>query len=105
MSKHTPTPWVVNEVTDSIHGTEEGKPYSIVVADCPGYQDKRKANAAFIARACNAYDDLIEMVDNLSASLENVVLTLGREMSPEDKLQRMKLAKQGQEMITRTAAE
>lgn len=75
MSEHTPVPW---------EGFPPQDPTMIkTVFGYPGMDDserspitflgsgvKRKANAEFIIRACNAHDDLLGALKQLSAALD-----------------------------------
>ena len=68
----TPTPWRVEEGTDLIWGacTDDpstyGMGYSIVEGKIPGFKPykpsmkEREANAAFIVKAVNAHDALVD---------------------------------------------
>jgi hypothetical protein len=65
MAKHTPTPWQV-QTTGNCPGLvveTDGPDNPVTVADCIGDDlvspDECRANAEFIALACNAHDDLL----------------------------------------------
>ena len=54
--EHTPTPWKISTITADEVSSEKG-----VVCECFGVtQEEEFANAAFIVRACNAHDELVE---------------------------------------------
>ena len=69
MSQHTPTPWTVDEALARDNRVISGPNGEVVVEvaatlDHDSTSDllvdhERDANAAFIVRACNAYDDLL----------------------------------------------
>lgn len=89
MAKHTPTPWRVEENTDLIWGccnaddtSSYGMGYPIIsgFASFGGWADGRpdynekEANAAFIVRAVNAHDDLVDalrLAERELAAVEN----------------------------------
>jgi hypothetical protein len=70
-SRHTPTPWSLNEQT------VKSPPYELTVAFCGGAagcsgtdgriitRQEAEANAALIVRAVNAHDDLVAALRNL----------------------------------------
>ena len=61
---HTPTPWTVSENdATKIYGNRNDQPYSYMVADTYGYKDEREANAAFIVRACNNHNQLVNLLE------------------------------------------
>jgi len=73
MAEHTKLPWRVEQDTDLIWGacnpddfTSYGMGYSIVVGTSASYtrgkpsMDERMANAAFIVKACNAHEALVQ---------------------------------------------
>ena len=67
-SKHTPTPWHHNEDL-SLHETQLiYGPDGYLVADCGRIQRRTKEetsqNAAFIVRAVNAHDDLVDALES-----------------------------------------
>ena len=73
-TQHTPTPWQHGE------GICEHKIYSITrpeldeIARCYGDSAKEAHdNAAFIVRACNAHEGLVEAVEKVRAWLEAVI--------------------------------
>lgn len=63
MSDHTPTPWHANGTTVTTIGL---RPLYVLAqtgtvgGQCAG---EEKATAAFIVRACNAHDDLVEALE------------------------------------------
>lgn len=56
---HTPTPWHKEKDRPKVRNASD-----VTVADCGSYHvgslEKRQANAAFIVKACNAHDALLE---------------------------------------------
>jgi hypothetical protein len=65
--KHTPTPW--RQMKQNAAYIEQGDAndlHGLIVADCH-MTDESAANAAFIVRATNSYDDLLSA---LEAALE-----------------------------------
>ena len=81
MSDHTPTPWRVEEGADLIWGacnpddhSSFGMGYSIVEGKIPGWKpykpdyDERAANAAFIVKAVNAYDEMVRILKAIDES-------------------------------------
>jgi hypothetical protein len=73
-AQHTPTPWKVYNRGDQITGTYaryrieyETPDLRSVIADiepkwlCPEHGDAQ-ANAAFIVKACNAHEELVDML-------------------------------------------
>ncbi len=73
--QHTPLPWEVDRSRILWPGTpHKGTPEhpEFVVAQCgvftgqgPGTHDEREANAAFIVRAVNAHEKLVEITERL----------------------------------------
>ena len=56
---HTPTPYHVGVDTDLVVNEK-----CLIVADCGrGFRDDNCDNAAFIVRACNAHDALVEALE------------------------------------------
>lgn len=55
MSEHTPGPWRIGDAGLTVFGPPNGNPSPETVAPC-----KTRANAAFIVKACNGYEDLLE---------------------------------------------
>jgi len=83
MSEHTPTPWRVEDGTDLIWGacnpddrSSYGMGYSIVEGKAPGWKpykpsmEEREANAAFIVKAVNSHDALVEAIKHAKARFE-----------------------------------
>lgn len=70
--KHTPTPWIVRGAV--LIGEED-----TVVCSCsePWEGEADEANAAFIARACNAFDELLSIVKQLALTGECTCQDLG----------------------------
>lgn len=74
MTQHTKTPWVVHEDGRSIEALNQpGNLPLITVCTFPNPPfDRDAANAAFIVRACNAHEELVEALESLAAAyLEN----------------------------------
>mgnify|MGYP001563745804 CR=1 FL=1 len=70
--KHTPTPWRVADL-EIWREPVDDYPYGWIVASLlehihRGPRDNAAANADFIVRACNAHDDLVELLERLVAS-------------------------------------
>ena len=68
MSPHTPGPW--RSAGGSVYLDRDGLDMLTVVAKCPRRQHSpvirkadAEANAAFIARACNAHEDLLAALE------------------------------------------
>ena len=58
---HTPTPYHVGVDTDLVVNEK-----CLIVADCGrGFRDDNCDNAAFIVRACNSHDALVEALKGL----------------------------------------
>lgn len=74
----TPTPWRLAG-HDTVASYSLPAPYSVIVAECPGYQSSREANAEFIVRACNAHEELVAA---LKDAYQHVAL-LGSGQIPE----------------------
>jgi len=65
--KHTPTPWEVNDDDSGIIGTwgPDEDDWGLICATDYAIsssvpEEQRPANAAFIVKACNAHDELVE---------------------------------------------
>ena len=66
-TKHTPTPW--RRVENIVCGPSDG--YTDNIAACAHRIDADQiTNAAFIARACNAHDDLVAALVRLLRATE-----------------------------------
>lgn len=75
-TKHTPTPWQVTEGSQSAHCCFGN---SIIGSDCSpvcetitsfsGQDELEKANAAFIVRAVNSHDTLVDALKNARIAL------------------------------------
>lgn len=78
-SSHTPTPWRMYLQGDSTSWRITPKPEGVPatglgeIASIPNYGEESQANAAFIVRAVNAHDSLVE-------ALRNVVAAFGGDM-------------------------
>ena len=74
-TKHTPTPWLVGrKVSNQVyarHGMD-------IIAQCDTMNEESRAtenaNAAFIVRACNAYDQNQQTIADLVEALEKIDL-------------------------------
>ena len=69
MSKHTPTPWVLNTTGDRSIVTSSGGDFAVLHTCWPGNVDEREANAAFIVLAVNSHAALVEALTALHAHL------------------------------------
>lgn len=67
MPQHTPGPWAVtpNDHARVVAPATADRPYSVVVAECPGYQEPREANARLIAEAPTMRDLVQRLADRL----------------------------------------
>lgn len=89
MNERTPTPWAVDHITLSPRSavytnTEEGK---VIVAMCDSESD-----AAFIFRACNAHDALVEALEEAVRHLAAPEGSTHEEPWPESPLGRARAA-------------
>jgi hypothetical protein len=77
MSEHTPTPWELFEVNDTIaiknprHKSSHNEIVFWTGFDASHYPKQARANAAFIVRAVNSHDALIERAENALECLRN----------------------------------
>ena len=62
-SEHTPTPWRVGDAGNTVFGPKTDKPAPQIIADLMGCGENRKANAAFIVRAVNSHDLLVNALE------------------------------------------
>lgn len=72
---HTPVPFRLDESGFTIHGPESPDKPLVIVADLHGIHPgvshyERRANAAFIVRACNAHADLLAALEALVSKCE-----------------------------------
>ena len=76
MTKHTPLPWVVDgDAVITQHATKRGgyqmdgtpRVFIASMEDLTISGAERAANAAFIVRACNAHDDLLDVCVDVDA--------------------------------------
>lgn len=94
-NKHTPTPWQLKPGETGVNyirirGTSLGHRYKIANVSCPFWKgmhemehdhEESRANAAFIVRACNAHDELVDVARE--ALLVAGAIGAGREIDPE----------------------
>jgi len=89
----TPGPWetstikLANKVEWDICGSDGGD----IIADLMGCENA-KANAAFIVRACNAHDDLMEACHQMWAALDERILNASKGASVKEALEKIKQA-------------
>ncbi|WP_442577841.1 hypothetical protein ACSBOB_20050 [Mesorhizobium sp. ASY16-5R] len=81
--KHTPTPWAVVENDGAYMKQADNAKYRIeaqnpqehvvalIVSDLPDDVLPAEANAAFIVRACNAHDQLVEALKQVMGWISN----------------------------------
>jgi hypothetical protein len=88
-AKHTPTPW---EQSDAFGATEVGTCVKAVadnnmIASCTGYygRDGAIANAAFIVRACNSHDNLVDALQEAVDALAGGLWDFGPEQDEHQK--------------------
>lgn len=96
-TSHTPTPWRTNGATITAYGA-----WGLTIASCRSRQDpvnahpglaakttaEAGANAAFIVRACNAHDELLEALRR--AELSTVQIRMAADIG--DKTLKAKIA-------------
>jgi len=63
-TKHTPGPWIVR--TSGEVGTADEMLASVYPIEATRTEERR-ANAAFIVRACNSHDDLLAALEKIAA--------------------------------------
>lgn len=63
---HTPTPWVV---TGNDFFIRPG-PMASAICQCNSHYAEVKENAEFIVRACNAFDDMLEVLEEFYEGFE-----------------------------------
>lgn len=78
-TKHTPTPWALLDESKKhgYHGIYNADGLQVAKSTWSSFgkpgrsmQDESMANALFIVRACNAYNDLVDVAYLFQASLE-----------------------------------
>jgi hypothetical protein len=77
-TKHTPIPWKVQAEFLTIYATSDparGTGITIAIAQIlvdqlDGGSQEAEANAAFIVRACNSFDDLLAACENAARNAE-----------------------------------
>lgn len=73
--KHTPLPWVVNEMDDTFIETTSGKGICEIPSNgCYDYSELDH-NAKFIVRACNSHYDLVEALEMIVDYLDSDLTT------------------------------
>ena len=95
MSEHTPTPWKLKHKIDptAVSGITKSAGFDAVIANCGGWSsntadpDKQRneqvANAAFIVRACNAHEALVEALAFYVMIFGNTAASITRESARE----------------------
>lgn len=69
-TQHIPTPWDAKEAgTQAIVWTDDGRS----VAVCYGHYGDAMADAAFIVRAVNAHEALVEALERLTAAADKCI--------------------------------
>ena len=74
-AKHTPIPWLVHRMTSTYQipiRSENGTWIGSVDAGRIGGGQEGQANAEYIVRACNAYEDLLAACKSVADLLENM---------------------------------
>ena len=71
MNKHTPTPWSYQHKSDAYTHIIRGPNNRFICQFHQSTDDTTKANAAFIVRACNAHDQLVEALELALARAES----------------------------------
>ena len=74
-SAHTPTPWMVaadGYISQKVKPDAEGNPEGQTIALMHNFSAKY-ANAAYIVKAVNCHDELVEAVDNLLDLLDETI--------------------------------
>lgn len=69
--QHTPTPWYVEQPLQEQHTYIACKDSTALVAKLPDNYENTKENAAFIVRAVNSYEALLEIVKELRYIIQN----------------------------------
>ena len=69
VSEHTPTPWAVGARAFLRVETSDGKTVATTGSDSD-LRDQWEANAAFIVKAVNAHDALVEALEDLLSDVE-----------------------------------
>lgn len=79
--EHTPTPWIAKDNKVKINN---GALSGFTIAECNTTVTWDEDNAAFIAKACNAYDKQVEVI-NLTIRTIQDILRLGRSNETMDR--------------------
>lgn len=87
MAEHTPGPWRMADDYDekdiSIGVRANGFPFEYQPARAGGHDQKEaEANAAFIVKACNSFDELVSALQDCLAALDNQAVVNGGEAYP-----------------------
>lgn len=66
-TKHTPLPWMVDNRRSIVKVRSEKREVAVLSGrlDSEHGRETIQANAAFIARACNSHDELLEALENI----------------------------------------
>ena len=80
MVTHTPTPWesIESNASSFVH-IETSSDHRTIASVNSGTRNERRANAAFIAQACNNYDEMIK-------TLQTILLAVGNKSGSKDTL-------------------
>ena len=79
-AKHTPTPWETGSLMSRVQVWPAGWPVPMCVADCaakyaPESNGEQCANAAFIVRACNNFEELVKALER---AVDHLIMDLDR---------------------------
>lgn len=99
---HSPTPWGLCNDHDngdiSIVTPETAATIATVTGLDVG-QEVCEANALFLQLATTHHDELLELLDDVSAAMETVMARYGKEMPPADQRQRDRLVAKARAMV------
>lgn len=73
IAKHTPTPWVADTEPNQPEVLTESCKLIAVAYGTGTKHAEDAANAAFIVRACNVHDELVELLENAAAAMTGVI--------------------------------
>ncbi len=71
MTKHTPLPWTIDPTGDIGAWHIGSREYGPVVDLCDPMKGDQEANARFIVRACNSYEELVEAAKRALEAMES----------------------------------